>query len=129
MKKNGFVSTTLIYTFFIIFLTLMIFLLNSYSRNRYLLSTYRYDIKKSFNETNNATSSNSKLDIELYFLVWNNETAEYELVSDLPEGYNLENEFSSCKNGSTINYVDNRLKIKAKERDVCYLYFKPANEG
>ena len=68
----------------------MIFLLNSYSRNRYLLSTYRYDIKKSFNDTNNATSSNSKLDIELYFLVWNNETAEYELVRDLPEGYTLE---------------------------------------
>lgn len=126
MKKNGFVSTTLIYTFFIIFLTLMIFLLNSYSRNRYLLSTYKYDIKKSFAENNGA---NSKSDLEVYFMVWNKESLEYELANDLPEGYTLEKELSSCKNGSTIDFVDNKVAITSQGKDTCYLYFKPLDEG
>lgn len=124
MKKNGFVSTTLIYAFFIIFITLMIFLLNSYSRNRYLLSTYKYDIKKSFAENN---SKNSKSDINIYFMSWNNYTLEYELVNDLPLGFVLENELSSCKNGSQIKLINNKIVIEAKGKDTCYLYFKPTD--
>ena len=43
MKKNGFVATSVIYSFFIIFLLLMLFIINSYSRIRILLEDYKND--------------------------------------------------------------------------------------
>ncbi len=119
MKKNGFISTTLIYTFFIIFLTLMLFLLNSYSRNRYLLSTYTYDIKNSFN-------NNSNKDLNIILRVWNENNKEYELVEELEDiEYVLEEDISYCKNGSEIQYINKELKINTDKKDTCYIYFKP----
>lgn len=118
MKKKGFVSTSLIYTFFIIFLLLMLFLLNSYSRIRFLLEDYKIDIKESFAELNSA-------DINLYFYVWDNKTQEYELVNSMPTfGYSFESEFSYCKNGSTIVYQNGNISVTAKRKDSCYAYFK-----
>ena len=69
MKRNGFVSTALIYTFFIIFLTLMVYLLSSYANKRILLNSYKEDIKKSF--------INENIDVTLFYMVWNNETLTY----------------------------------------------------
>lgn len=118
MKKNGFVSTSLIYTFFIVFLLLMLFLLNSYSRVRFLLEDYKYDIKDSF-------ANASVADINVYFMLWDSVTQEYELTDNMPVfGYVYEPEFSYCKNGSQISYTNGNISVTASRRDSCYIYFK-----
>ena len=119
MKKNGFVSTTLIYTFFIIFLALMIFLLGSYSHNRHLLSTYKSDIKLSFAER-------SGQDINIYFMVYNDRTEGYDLKENAPSGdYGVVESISSCNNGATITFENGKYKISATKTDDCYIFFKP----
>ena len=122
MKKNGFISTSIIYTFFVIFLLLMIFLLNSYSRTRYLLEEFKYEIKSSFSEIGGA-------DINLYFMVWNQETNEYEINDSMPYfGYEYESNFSYCKNGSSLDYNGGNISITASRKDSCYAYFKEADK-
>lgn len=122
MKKNGFISTSLIYTFFILFLLLMIFLLNSYTSNRFLLERYKYDIKNTFAEESGA-------DINIYFMVYNDSTQEYELENDMPTfGYNFETEYSYCKNGSSISYSGGDILVSAQRKDYCYAYFSPINQ-
>lgn len=121
MKKNGFISTTLIYTFFILFLLLMLFLLNSYSSIRFLLERYKYEIKDSFAESSVA-------DINLYIMVWDNTSGEYELQDNIPIfGYYYEPSYSYCKNGSTISYVNGNVSITAIRKDSCYAYFREAD--
>lgn len=122
MKKNGFVSTSLIYTFFIIFLLLMIFLLNSYTSMRFLLDRYKYDIRNSFAEESMA-------DINLHILVWNEDTEDYELEEEVPTfGYKFQDNYSYCTNGSVMTYVNNDLEIAVKRKDSCYAYFKSASK-
>lgn len=119
MKKNGFVSTSLIYTFFIVFLLLMVYLLNSYSRIRFLLEEYKYDIKESF-----ATADVG--DISLYFYVKSSVTGEYEMVNNMPMfGYVFQSEFSYCKNGSVITAQGGNVSVAVTRKDSCYAYFDP----
>ena len=119
MKKNGFVSTTLIYTFFILFLALMIFLLGSYSHNRHLLSSYRSDIKISLLER-------SGQDVNVYFMIYNDVTEGYDLRKNVPNSnYAMVESISSCNNGATIKYENGKYKISAAKTDDCYLFFKP----
>ena len=118
MKKNGFVSTTLIYTFFVIFLALMIFLVNSYSKNRFMLNEYKDKIKNDFAENND-------LDINLYFMVYNEKTKEYEIEYNMPkEGYIYKDEYSYCKNGSVMVKKENQIEVRANKKDSCYAYFE-----
>jgi len=122
MKKNGFISTSLIYTFFILFLLLMVFLLNSYSSNRFLLEQYKYDIKNTF-----ATGSNA--DVDLYLMVYDETTGDYELVDEIPKlGYNFEPQFSRCRNGSTMSYTNGNIAISIKRKDICYAYFRKTEQ-
>lgn len=119
MKKNGFVSTTLIYTFFILFLALMVFLLGSYSHNRHLLNTYKDDIKLSFVERTGQ-------DINVYFMIYNDVTEGYDLKKNVPsDDYGIVETLSSCNNGARINYENGKYKISAAKTDDCYLFFKP----
>ena len=116
MKRNGFVSTALIYTFFIIFLTLMVYLLSSYSNKRILLNSYKEDIKKSF--------INENIDVTLFYMVWNNETLTYEINNTMPTlGYIYNGDLSNCNNGSIINYLDGNFTIDNTKEDMCFLYF------
>ena len=48
MKKNGFISVAIIYSFFLIFLSFMTFLLNSYRQNSDLIASYQKRIKENF---------------------------------------------------------------------------------
>ena len=106
MKKNGFISTSLIYTFFIVFLLMMIFLLNSYSRVRFLLEEFKYDIKESF-------ANESIADVNLYFVIYDSTTGGYEITNEMPSfGYSYDSEFSYCKNGSKITYINNHISVK-----------------
>ncbi len=121
MKRNGFVSTALIYTFFIIFLTLMVYLLSSYANKRILLNSYKEDIKKSF--------INENIDVTLFYMVWNNETLTYEINNTMPTlGYIYNGDLSNCNNGSIINYLDGNFTIDNTKEDMCFLYFDLADK-
>lgn len=116
MKKDGFVSTALIYTFFIIFLILMVFLLNNYSSTRFTLNRYRYDIEEELYELANA-------DINLSVFVWSENDKEYKYVDGIPTNKSLNTSLSYCKNKSTMSYENGEITIKSKEKDYCYAYF------
>ena len=117
MKKNGFISTSLIYTFFIIFLTLLVFVISSYSKTRFLLNEYKDKIKEEFSDINT-------LDVNLYFKVWNEETKEYEIEYNMPkEGYVFDNNLSYCEKGSTLSMEDGRVIVDTIKKDRCYAYF------
>ena len=121
MKKNGFVSTALIYTFFIIFLTLIVFLINSYANKRILLNSYKEDIKKSFVKEDK--------DVTMYYMVWNDETYKYEINNTMPTlGYIYNSDLSNCSNGSIINYLDGNFTIDNTKEDMCFLYFDLADK-
>ena len=99
------------------FLLLMIFLLNSYSKNRNLLTSYKYDIKNGFATKNEA-------DINLILMAWNKNTLEYEKVNEIPTyGYNFSQDFSYCKGNSKISYENGNVIIEATNKDTCYAYF------
>lgn len=122
MKKNGFISTTLIYTFFIIFLLLMILVLNSYSSKRFLLEKYIFDIRSSFIEKAGA-------DIDLYIMVFDISSQEYEIKKDVPLfGYKFNSTLSFCKNNSNISFENDKVIVKAKKKDICYAYFDEMNQ-
>ena len=122
MKKNGFVSTTVIYTFFIIFLMLMLFLLNSYTRVRFLLEEFKRDIKEDI-------ANESLADINLYIMVWDPVTNEYKIKESVPTiGYVYEPKFSYCKNSSSLSYINGNISVTAQRRDSCYVYFKEAEQ-
>ncbi len=116
MNKKGFISTALIYTFFILFLVLMVFLLNNYSSTRFIVDRYRYDIEEELYELSNA-------DINLYIFKWNNNEKDYKYVDDVPESGFEENK-SYCRNNSVITYNNGEVIISAKRKDFCYLYFR-----
>lgn len=52
-KKNGFIATSLIYSFFLVFITLFLTIIADYLQNKVLLNTIESDIKKDINETIN----------------------------------------------------------------------------
>ncbi len=118
MKKDGFISTALIYTFFILFLILMVFLLNNYSSTRFLVDRYRYDIEEELYEL-------SKADINMYVFAWNATDKEYKYISDIPaSGYSYEESKSYCQNKSNIEYSNGEIIISAKQKEFCYIYFR-----
>lgn len=121
MKKNGFISTSLIYTFFVLFLLLMLLLLNSYSSNRFLIEQYKYDIKNSF-------ALESTADINLFLLAWDEESQDYETVEEIPTvGYLFDSEYSYCVNGSSVSYNGSDILVSASGKDTCYAYFKESD--
>ena len=54
MKKNGFVATSLIYSFFLVFIAIIATLLNSYIANKTILDRYNEEITKDLNGTTNS---------------------------------------------------------------------------
>jgi len=50
-KKRGFMATSLIYSFFLVFLMLMAAILADNANNRILLSSLKEDIRTSFQES------------------------------------------------------------------------------
>ncbi len=51
MKKNGFIATSLIYSFFLIFITLFLTIIADYLQNKVLLNTIEKGIKDELNST------------------------------------------------------------------------------
>ena len=52
MKKNGFISVTVIYTFFLVFLSLMLYIVTNLVVNRNLLNNMKTTIKNELNDSN-----------------------------------------------------------------------------
>lgn len=127
MNNKGFVSSALIYTFFILFLILMVFLLNDYSSTRYMVDRYRYDIKQELYEMTNK-------DLNLYIMVKEKNASDYKYVKELDstKNYNFIVNESFCKDSinskdkstkSSVNYVDNNIVITSTGIAFCYAYF------
>ncbi len=51
MKKNGFIATSLIYSFFLIFVTLFLTIIADYLQNKVLLNTIESSIKNDINDS------------------------------------------------------------------------------
>lgn len=60
MKSKGFIATSLLYSFFIIFCTLIISLLGTFLHNRLLLSTLTNNIKEELSNIKSRTAANFK---------------------------------------------------------------------
>lgn len=50
-RKNGFIATSLIYSFFLVFITLFLTIIADYLQNKVLLNTIENDIKQDLNNT------------------------------------------------------------------------------
>lgn len=50
-KKNGFIATSLIYSFFLVFITLFLTIIADYLQNKVLLNTIESDIKQEINSS------------------------------------------------------------------------------
>lgn len=61
-KKNGFIATSLIYSFFLIFITLFLTIIADYLQNKVLLNTIESDIKEEI--TNSRTIVDFKTNVE-----------------------------------------------------------------
>lgn len=54
-KKNGFIATSLIYSFFLIFITLFLTIIADFLQNKVLLNTIENDIKEEINNSKYIT--------------------------------------------------------------------------
>lgn len=115
MNNKGFISTTLIYTFFILFLLLMVFLLNDYASTNFIIRNNRDDIEEELYELASA-------DINLYVYTWDSTDGEYKYSNNIPT-YGFRENISYCKNHSVIEFANGEITVKATEKDYCYVYF------
>lgn len=133
MKKNGFISTALIYTFFILFLVLMVFIISSYSNNRYLLGEYKIRLEENLSELNSA-------DINLYVCgrEKNSNKCDYDkdasfyLASGSGYSYKASESYCETLDGNPTDDIhllldNNKLTIDAIERGSCFAYFEKNN--
>lgn len=61
MKKNGFISISIIYSFFIVFMLLLLLIMSTYINNRFNFSIYKNDIKKKVTEAYNPYQNSDYL--------------------------------------------------------------------
>lgn len=127
-EKNGFISTALVYTFFILFLVLMVFIINSYSNNRYLLSQYKIKLEEELSELNSS-------DINLYVCAREKDSTNCDYDSDINDlishGYELEELACSKLDGSPVDedtisgsLNGNKITIQSTSRGSCFAYFE-----
>ena len=116
IKKNGFVSSSIIYAFFIVFLLLLVYLLSNYSNIRFLLDRINYGIR-------NGAMNQAVGDINMYIYIWDEEEETYNLKNNVsPIGYDIVE--SSCTNDATVGFKDGKIVVKATKKTVCNVYFR-----
>ena len=97
-KKNGFIATSLIYSFFLVFITLFLTIIADYLQNKVLLNTIESDIKEDINKTKYITDFIDGSDIVT--IQWTGSIANVKCGSSLGS-WNL----SNCSSiDSTILY-------------------------
>lgn len=122
MKNKGFISTALLYTMFIVFLVSLVFLLETYSNNRFLSGKYKENVKTDSN-------SSSNYDVVVHILAYNNSFSTYVEVDEIPlVSHVFDAEKSYCTNNdSSISFFQNKLVVQAKNKTVCYAFFNLSN--
>lgn len=119
MKKNGFVSVTIIYTFFTTFLLLLVFLLNSYARADFLTEQIKQDIK---DEPKDLSA-----DINLSVCVRDSESSACNQVNEVPKGP-FELKTASCDDNmaqNSIKYSNGRISFRASSKVNCSVELVP----
>ena len=109
-KKNGFIATSLIYSFFLVFITLFLTIIADYLQNKVLLNTIESDIKENINGTKNI--GDFKVGDVLFFQFTN--VADY---SNLKCGTDI-NLVSECSeaNLTSIQYKIESFEVKSGEK-------------
>ena len=90
MKKNGFISVTVIYTFFLVFLSLMLYIVTNLVVNRNLLNNMKTTIKNELNDSNfNRYLINHCTDLIRMDNSYNNSIKDnsYRFVGENPNNY------------------------------------------
>ncbi|MDD4705999.1 MAG: hypothetical protein PHS24_02135 [Bacilli bacterium] len=73
MKKNGFIATSLLYSFFLVFCALLLALVASYAHNRLLLNNLVNNTKLELSNINNRSASDLKVGDYLKMSLFSNE--------------------------------------------------------
>ena len=128
-KKNGFIATSLIYSFFLVFITLFLTIIADYLQNKVLLNTIENDIKEDLNGTKNIADFNTG---DIIVFQFTNDS-----YSSLKCGISLSNITNVCNNsnldeksfridsfevkdGEKVDTI--KLINTADESDVLYIY-------
>lgn len=128
-KKNGFIATSLIYSFFLVFITLFLTIIADYLQNKVLLNTIENDIKEDLNATKNIADFNTG---DIIVFQFTNDS-----YSSLKCGISLSNITNVCNNsnldeksfridsfevkdGEKVDTI--KLINTADESDVLYIY-------
>ncbi len=140
MNNKGFVSSTLIYTFFVFFLLLLVMIISNLANNKILLDRYKRNAKY---DIFTANRSDINLHILLEKKLNSGETAAM-IGGYTPrrifEEVNIDNlditnlkvystyctnnaRIIYCRNGNSNECVPNQLKIVAPGPTDCYIYY------
>ena len=128
-KKNGFIATSLIYSFFLVFITQFLTIIADYLQNKVLLNTIENDIKEDLNGTKNIADFNTG---DIIVFQFTNDS-----YSSLKCGISLSNITNVCNNsnldeksfridsfevkdGEKVDTI--KLINTADESDVLYIY-------
>lgn len=119
-KKNGFIATSLIYSFFLVFITLFLTIIADYLQNKVLLNTIESDIKEEINRTKSI--GDFKIDDILFF-----ESADYSSL----ECSNDNVSYSACSNtdisGSTAYTIKDIIAVGDQKIDILKLEYNESD--
>lgn len=121
-KKNGFISTAIVYSFFFVFLMMLTFIVNDYSTNRTMLNNLKRDVKTEISDTNFLRYLINHSNDPSFGLVRHNEElpngamdSSYRYVGANPNNYVcLTSNAVPCPAGNMyriIGIIDSRIKV------------------
>ena len=133
-KKNGFISTSVIYSFFLIFVTLFLALILNYMHSRMLLNKVNESAQNDINKIRNARIANLNVGDYVYFELDETKTQDvinpttYILANKYEAGSNKTYEFYSNTNTVNPSYNSNSEFISINKfndmRDTIKTYYK-----
>lgn len=132
MKKNGFIATSLLYSFFLIFCALLLTLVASYAHNRLLLNNIINNTKSELSDINNRTASKLKVGDYLKMSLFSNE--KYINVQDklwIVASINSDNTINLLSVTSLFTmYKDKDIEVMKNEPNLFYnLYTTGGDEN
>ncbi|MDE6285175.1 MAG: hypothetical protein K2M17_05460 [Bacilli bacterium] len=122
-KKNGFISTSVVYTFFFVFLMLLLFMINGYVNNRTLLRSVKTDIKNELSNGNFSRYLISSAQADSFLIYHNAATTSYDAgdYSYRFSGRSVNNNYvcfdssaSSCPSDNLyriVGVIDGKVKL------------------
>lgn len=108
-NKKGFISVTVIYTFFLVFLSLMLFIVTNMVVNRNLLNTLKKSIKEDISDTNFTRYLINHRDDEKINLTKVTKDNSYRFTGANPNNYIKFSE--SDKTYRMIGIIDGKIKV------------------